>query len=80
MEESHNVPPKLFRRSGGKGGIEVAGHGKQRAHDVIRLKLVGFDQGSQQLIGCIQDLAGIVVVDRRSTANALEANWEGHGA
>lgn len=81
VQQGHDLPPEFLRCAGREGGIEIAGDGEQGAYDVVRLQLVGFDQGPEQLVGGSKNFAGIVVIDGGGSANTLQpGGGERHGA
>lgn len=72
MQERYNVPAEFFGGPGGKRGIKIVGNGKQRAHDIIGLEPVGFDERAQQFVRGSEDLRRIVARDRRRSADPVE--------
>jgi len=79
VKQSHNVPTEFFGRPGRECGVEISSDGEQGAHDVVGLEIVGIDQGTQQLVGGRQDLAGLIPVDGGGSADSMEASWRRHG-
>jgi hypothetical protein len=81
MQQRHDVPAEVLGGARREGGIEVAGHGKERTDDVVGLQAVRLDNGTQQLIGGGENRRGLVRLDRRRAADAVQAQrgWLGHG-
>ena len=73
MQQRHDIPAIVLRRPGGEGGIEVAGHRENPAHDVVGLEAVALDQVPQQLVRRLEDLGGVVGGNRRGAANSLQS-------
>ena len=69
--------PAVAGRAGGKGGVEVAGHGEKGAHDVVGVEPVGLDQRAQQLVGRLEDLLGVVGFDGGGAADAVQPEGMG---
>jgi hypothetical protein len=78
MQESDDVPAQVLRSAGGKGGIQIASHGKKSAHDIVRLQLIGLDQRSEQLVGCGENLVGIVMSHGSGSADSMNTGTRRH--
>ena len=78
MQQSHDIPAELFGSSSRKRGVQIPGYREEGTDDVVRLEVVGIDQGPQQLIGGRQDLAAIVPADGSSPSDTMKASWRRH--
>jgi len=73
MQQGHDIPAIVLRRPSGEGGIEVAGHREDPAHDIVGLEAVVLDQVPQQLVGRLEDLGGIIRGHRGGAADSLQS-------
>ena len=71
MQQGHDVPAKFLGRAGGECGIQVVRYGEKTADDIVRLELIGFDQGAQQLVRGGKNLRCIVTGDSSGAPNSL---------
>jgi len=78
MQQGHDIPAEVFGRSSGKRGVEISGDGEEGTDDVVRLQVVGVDQGAQQLVGGRQNFAGIVPADGSGPSDSLKTGWRRH--
>jgi len=78
MQQSHDIPAEVFGSSSGKRGVEISSDGEEGTDDVVRLQVVGVDQGAQQLVGGRQNFAGIVPADGGGPSDSLKARWSRH--
>ena len=73
VQQGHDVPAIILRRTRGKGGIQVTGYREDPAHDIVRLEAVALDQVPEQLIGRLEDLRGIIRGHRGGPADSLQS-------
>ena len=79
MQQRDDVPAVVLGGPRRERRIQIVGDGEQSADDVVGLKVIGFDQCTQQLIGSRQDLGRIVAIDGGGAADSLQPHWGGHG-
>ena len=78
MQQGHDIPAEVFSGSSGKRSVEISGDGEEGTDDVVRLQVVGINQGAKQLVGGRQNFAGLVPADRGGPSDSLKARWSRH--
>ena len=62
-------PSHVARGQSGELGVEVLRGGEERARDVVRLQIIGVDEGGEQFVGGFENGVFGVRLYRRCTAD-----------
>ena len=78
VKQCDNVPPELLGGSSREGGVQIASHREQRAHDVVRLEVIRGNDRAQELVRCGENLIRTVPVDCGRSPDSVEASGWRH--